>query len=117
MSTAPSPAYRVRNGSIRVGLWASAFAFLLVEGYALQDQLAIGRASVMFILGTAFLSAGLCIGLFALIASVGLAASVFFSEQPPKQSEPSGSIGPINHSSNPRAYPRIKPDTIRRPAS
>jgi hypothetical protein len=47
-----------------------------------------------------------------------LAASVFFSEQPPRRpEEPSGSIGPVYYSSNPRIYPRIKPDAIRRPAS
>ena len=118
MSTQPSPAQRVRNGSLQLGLWASAIAFLFVEGYALHDQLAIGQASVRFMVGTAFLSAGLCIGLFALIAAVGLAASGFFSEQPRRQAqEPSGSIGPVYYSSNPRIYPRIKPDAIRRPAS
>jgi hypothetical protein len=103
---------------MRVGLWASVFSFFFLESYALHDQLAIGQASVRFMIGTALLSEGLCIGLFALIAAVGLAASVFLSEQPPRQSrEPSGSIGPINYSSNPRIYPRIKPDTVRRPAS
>jgi hypothetical protein len=118
MSTPPSLAHRVRNGSIRVGLWASAFTFLFVEGYALQDQLAIGQASVVFILGTACLSAGLCIGLFALTAGLGLAASLFVIEQPRRQSqEPSGRIGPEYYGRNPRIYPRIKPDTIRRPAS
>ena len=118
MSTQPSPAQRVRNGSLQLGLWASAIAFLFVEGYALHDQLAIGQAIVRFMVGTALLSAGLCIGLFALIAAVGLAASVFFSEQPPRRSEePSGSIGPINYGRHPRIYSRVKPDAIRRPAS
>ena len=99
-------------------MWASALIFLFVEGYALHDQLAIGHASVRFILGTAFLSVGFCIGLFALIAVVGLLASVFFSEQPPRRSEePSGSIGPINYGRHPRIYSRVKPDAIRRPAS
>jgi hypothetical protein len=68
---------------------------------------------VMFMLGTALLSAGICIGLFALIAGIGLAASVFFSEQP---QAPSGGIGPIDHGGNPRTLARIKPDTIRRPS-
>ena len=108
-----SPARRVRSGSMRLGLWASALAFLLVEGYALQDQWEIGHAGVMFMLGTALLSAGICIGLFALIAGIGLAASLFFSEQP---QAPSGGIGPIDNGGNPRALPRIKPDTIRRPS-
>jgi hypothetical protein len=99
-------------------LWASALIFLFVEGYALHDQVAIGHASVRFILGTAFLSVGLCIGLFALIAVVGLLASAFFSEQSPGQSQdPLGSIRPVYYSGNPRIYPRVKPDAIRRPAS
>jgi hypothetical protein len=67
----------------------------------------------MFMLGTAFLSAGICIRLFTLIAGIGLAASLFLSDQP---QTPSGGIGPIDHSSNPRALPRIKPDTVRRPS-
>jgi hypothetical protein len=87
---------------------------LLVEGYALQDQWEIGHASLMFMLGTALLSAGICIGLFTLIAAIGLVASVFFSDQP---QAPSSGIGPIDHGSNPRAFTRIKPDTVRRPSS
>ena len=98
-----SPARRVRSRSIGLGLWASAIAFLFIEGYALQDQLTIGRASMMFMLGTALLSAGICIGLFGLITAIGLAASVFLREQPPRPSqEPSGSIGPVDCDSNPR---------------
>jgi hypothetical protein len=90
---------------------------LFIDGYALQDQLEIGHASAMFMLGTALLAAGICIGLFAVIVAVRLAASAFFSEQPPGRSqEPSGSIGPVGYGSNPRIYSRIKPDTIRRPA-
>jgi len=77
----PPPARRIRSGSIRLALWVSAFAFLIIESYALQEQLEIGHASVMFMLGTALLGAGICIALFAVIAAVGLVASVFFSEQ------------------------------------
>ena len=76
-----SPARRLRSGSIRLGLWVSAIAFLLIEGYALQDQWEIGHASAMFMLGTTLLGAGICIGLFTVIAAIGLAASVFFSER------------------------------------
>jgi len=112
-----SPARRVRSGAIRLGLWASAIAFLFIEGYALQDQLEIGHASAMFMLRTALLGAGFCIGLFVVITAMGLAASVFFSEQPRRQSHgSSGSIGPIDNGSNPRAFPFIKPDTIRHPS-
>ena len=76
-----SPARRLCSGSIRLGLWLSAIAFLLIEGYALQDQWEIGHASTMFMLGTALLGAGICVGLFTVIAAIGLAASVFFSER------------------------------------
>jgi hypothetical protein len=78
MSTS-SRAHRIRSGSIRLGLWVSAITFLLIEGYALQDQLEIGHASVLFMLGRACLSAAVSIGLFALIAAIGWAASVFLS--------------------------------------
>jgi hypothetical protein len=112
-----SPARHIRRGSLLLGLTASAIAFLFIEGYALQDQLEVGHSSTMFVLGTAFLSAGVCVGLFALIAAIGLGASAFFSGQPRKQSRgPSGSIRPIDHSSDPHAFPLIKPDTIRRPS-
>lgn len=77
----PSPAHRVRIGSIRLALWVSALAFLFIDGYALQDQFAIGHTSVMFMLRTAFLGAGICIELFALIAAIGLAASSHKSHQ------------------------------------
>jgi hypothetical protein len=80
-----SPARRIRRGAIRLGLLASAVSFLFLEGNALQDQLAIGQASMMFMLGTALLSAGICIGLFALITAIGLGASVFFSDQKREQ--------------------------------
>jgi hypothetical protein len=35
----------------------------------------------MFMLGTTLLGAGICIGLFTVIAAIGLAASVLFSER------------------------------------
>jgi hypothetical protein len=73
-------ARRVRSGFLRVGLWASAAAFVLIEGYALLDQWLIGHASVLFMFGTALLSAGACIGLFALISAIGFAVSLFFGE-------------------------------------
>lgn len=112
-----SPARHIRRGSLLLGLTASAIAFLFIEGYALQDQLEIGHASAMFMLGTALLAAAICVGLFAVIVAVGLAASAFFSEQLPGQSqEPSGCIRPVDNGSNPRIFSRIKPDTIRRPA-
>jgi hypothetical protein len=90
MSTT-SPEHRVRNGSIRLGLWASMLTFLLIEAYALPDQWEVGRASVVVAL--AFLSAGVSIALFAVIVVTGMAASRFllFSERSRGQSRgPSG---------------------------
>ena len=89
-----STALRIRAGFLRVGLWASAAAFLLIEGYSLPDQWLIGHAGALFMLGTALLSAGACIGLFALISAIGFAVSLFFRESAgePMQ-DPSGGIG------------------------
>jgi Na+-driven multidrug efflux pump len=64
-------------------IWVSALAFFVVEGYVLQDQLAIGHAGGIFILGTAGLIAGACIGLFALLMAIGLAISAVFSSEEP----------------------------------
>jgi hypothetical protein len=81
-----SPARRVRSASIRVGAWVSVLTFVFVGGYAIEDQWEIGHASVVFMFGTALLAAGICTALFALIAAIGLAASLFFSDQAPEQS-------------------------------
>jgi hypothetical protein len=84
---APSPARRVRTTFMTFSIWVSALAFFVVEGYALQDQLAIGHASAIFMLGTACLTAGACIGLFAILMAIGLAVSAMFSKEPaPQQS-------------------------------
>ena len=83
--SASSPARRVRSGFMNFGLWTSAVAFVVIEGYALLDQTEIGHASTMFMLGTACLAAAACIGLFAIIMAVGLTVSAAFSEEPPQQ--------------------------------
>ena len=79
-------------------VWSSALAFFVIEGDALLDQLEIGHASTMFMLGTACLTAGICIGLFAIITGIGLAISAAFSDEPAHRQphEPSGSTVPIN---------------------
>jgi hypothetical protein len=113
----PWAAHRVRSGFLRAGLWASAAAFVVIEGYALVDQWLIGQARPLFIFGTALLSAGICIGLFAVIALVGFSVSLFFTERAPNpMQEPSRRVGSIGHRSNPRAGSRIKPDAIRGPS-
>jgi hypothetical protein len=80
--SAPSPARRVRSRFMSFGLWTSALAFVVIEGYVLLDQMAIGHASTMFIFGSACLVAAVCIGLFAIIMAIGLAISAAFSDEP-----------------------------------
>jgi len=69
------PARQARRIFIRLSATISFVAFLLLASTVLLDQWIIGRASAGFILGTAILIAGLCTGLFAIIAAIGLAIS------------------------------------------
>jgi hypothetical protein len=78
-----SPARRVRRAFMRVGILISALAFFLVGGTTLFDQWIAGYASARFMLGTAFLSAGACVGLFGLVAAVGAAVSCLFTDAAP----------------------------------
>ena len=80
---AASPDHRMRSGFLRFSLWTSALAFFVIEGYVLQDQWQIGHASTMFMLGTAFVIAGVCIGLFAIIVAVGVGISAALSDEAP----------------------------------
>ena len=66
-----SSADRARRASMRLGLVIAVLAFLVVGSDVLLDQWI--TASVEFILGTAALTAGICIGLFAIIGALGLA--------------------------------------------
>jgi uncharacterized protein YqgC (DUF456 family) len=68
-----SPADRARRASMRLGLVIAVLAFLVVGSDVLLDQWITGYASAEFILGTAALIAGICIGLFAIIGALGLA--------------------------------------------
>ena len=86
----PSSAQRVRSRFVSFSLWTSALAFLVVEGNALLDQLDIGHAGLLFMLGTACLSAGVCIGLFAFLMLIGLAISLAFSEESASLQTPGG---------------------------
>ena len=90
-----SPERRVRNGSIRLGLWASLLTFLLIETYALPDQWEVGRASVVFVL--AFLSAGVSIALFAVIVVTGMVASRFLPSSEQSHGQSRGPWGSSSH--------------------
>jgi hypothetical protein len=68
----------LRNKFMRFSLWTSVLTFCVIEGYALQDQLAIGHASAIYMIGTACVAAGACIGLFAFLITIGLVISALW---------------------------------------
>ena len=119
--SAPSPARRGRSRFMGIGLWTSALAFLVIEGYVLQDQLAIGHASGMFMFGSACLVAAVCIGLFAIIMAMGLAVSAAFSDEPtPHQSHhiqdsAADSGAPVGRPPPPGVSPALGRSSSRRP--
>ena len=115
---APSPARRVRSSFMTFSIWVSALAFFVVEGYVLQDQLAIGHATAIFMLGTAFLTGSASIGLFAILMAIGLAVSAVFGDErtPQHPQGPLSRTGPIDHRSDPRTDTSVKPNATRRPA-
>jgi len=67
---------------MRIGLIVATAAFLVVGSDILLDQWIIGYASAQFILGTAALIAGICVGLFAVIAGIGLAIAAALRHRP-----------------------------------
>jgi hypothetical protein len=81
LGTVMSPARRVRRASMQVSVLISVLAFLVVGGTVLLDQWIAGYASGRFILGTAILSAGACIGLFAIVAGIGSAISIALADE------------------------------------
>jgi uncharacterized protein YqgC (DUF456 family) len=76
-----SPADRARRASMRLGIVIAVLAFLVVGSDVLLDQWITGYASAEFILGTAALIAGICIGLFAIIGALGLAIAAAFRDK------------------------------------
>jgi hypothetical protein len=73
--SASSPADRVLRTFMRLGLLIAVIAFVVVASDVLLAQWIRGNASPEFILGTAALIGGVCIGLFAVIAAIGLAVA------------------------------------------
>jgi hypothetical protein len=71
-------AIRLLRQFMRVGFLISLTAFFVLGCTVLIDQWIAGQVSVTFMLGTALLLAGLCTGLFAAVAAMGLALSMFF---------------------------------------
>jgi hypothetical protein len=66
---------------MRLSLLISVVAFFVVGGTILLDQWIAGLASGRFILGTAILNAGVCIGLFAIISAIGSAISIVLGDE------------------------------------
>jgi hypothetical protein len=64
---------RVSHAFIRFGFLIAVITFLVVGSDILLSQWITGSAKTEFILGTAALIAGMCFGLFAVIAGFGLA--------------------------------------------
>jgi hypothetical protein len=78
-----SPARRVRRMFMRFSLLISVVAFFVVGSTVLLDQWLEGQASARFMFGTALVIMGACIGVFAIIAGIGLAISTVFSGERP----------------------------------
>jgi hypothetical protein len=75
------PAIRLLRQSVRLGFLTSLTAFCVLGCTILIDQWIAGQVSATFILGTALLPAGLCTGLFAAVAAIGLAISMLFEDE------------------------------------
>jgi predicted lipid-binding transport protein (Tim44 family) len=101
------------------GFWTSAAAFVVIEGDALLDQSAIGHASTLYMFGTACLAAAACIGLFAIISTIGLTVSPAFSDGPPQQqsdhSQDAAAAADAHISHRPAASPALARSSSRRP--
>jgi len=70
-----SLADRAARAFMRFGLYIAVFMFVAVGSDVLLSQWITGYASATYIFGTAALLAGICVGLFALIAALGLAVA------------------------------------------
>jgi hypothetical protein len=66
---------------MRVGSLIAGLAFLVFSSDVLLDQWITGYASATYILGTAALIAGICIGVFAVFAALGLAIAAAFRDK------------------------------------
>jgi len=85
MTVSPDQASRA---FIRIGLLIAVLMFLVVGSDVLLCQWIIGYASATYIFGTAALLAGICVGVFALIAAVGLAIAAAFGRTEPADTSP-----------------------------
>jgi hypothetical protein len=65
-----------------IGLLISVPSFVILGGGDLLDQWLAGYGSIWFILGTLLINAGTCLGIFGIIAAIGLVVSI--SVKPPR---------------------------------
>jgi hypothetical protein len=70
-----SPGDRVCRAFMRSGFLIAVVAFAVLSSDILLAQWISGNVGAEFILGTAALIAGACLGLFAIIAAIGLAVA------------------------------------------
>jgi len=82
------PESTLRRWFMRVSLGVSLIAFIAIGGTVLLDQWITGNASAGFMLGTALLVAGVCMGLFATIVLLGLMISSALKDKPGGRDRP-----------------------------
>src|SRR5262245_2485149 len=78
-----SPACRLRRTFARIGVLVSVCAFIILGLGDLVEQWIGGYASARFMLGTVFINAGICLGLFGVIAAVGFGLSFALPDDVP----------------------------------
>jgi hypothetical protein len=80
-----SPRGRAQGALLRLSLLISVLAFFVLGGSVLLDQWIMGLAGAGFIFGTWMVIAGLCLGLFAIVAAIGLGISAAFWDEPKQE--------------------------------
>jgi hypothetical protein len=93
--SALSPADRAFRAFTRLGALVALVLFLMVGSDVLLGQWITGYASAIYIFGTAALLAGICVGLFALIAAIGLAVAFAFRQPAEPETPPVEDEGPM----------------------
>ena len=76
-----SPPNRPHRALLRLSLLISVLVFFFLGSSVLLDQWIMGLAGAGFIFGTSMVIAGLCVGLFAIVAAIGLAISAAFWDE------------------------------------
>jgi hypothetical protein len=68
----------IRRAFLRLAILSALMVFVVLETDVLLTQWISGNTSAKFIVGTAFLLAGISLALFAVVAAVGLAVAAVF---------------------------------------